>query len=124
MGGIGLYAGPSEYERLVATFPLLLEGVAPADLTGDDITFLTGETSIEEQRLVFFVSAAKHACQTDLPPAVFYGLARQGFSLDLTTLLAQPLSSLRAALEKAISGIPDPIIPSNLTTPPAAHPNN
>src|SRR5260370_22437052 len=73
----------SEYERMVNDLQDVLEGVALADLTKDDISFLTNETGIIEQYLTFLMLSARLGQQTELPPEAFYGLARENLPTDL-----------------------------------------
>ncbi len=119
---------PSEYERLVAELePLLVNitilGVANpstidrlADLKKEDIDFLTGETGEERTKIEFLAAAAvlqKQASAQDLnvPAAAFYGLAREGLSINLTALQTSTTQEQRNLLAKAIK---DNLIPATL----------
>ncbi len=102
----------SEYERMVNDLQDVLEGVALADLTKDDISFLTNETGISEQYLTFLMLSARLGQQTELPPEAFYGLARENLPTDLPALLALSYNMLRQALEAAFK---DNIIPARLS---------
>jgi hypothetical protein len=102
MIGGGEFQGPSEYERYVAELAPVLENVAFADLTEDDLTFLTGETEINAQHLSFLVAAARLSPQTGLPREVFYGLFRQNLPTDLPALLAQHPQVQRLTLTLAL----------------------
>ena len=99
------FQGPSDYETLLQALTPVLDGVQPADLTEDDITFLTDETDIDLQRIHCLNRAAKLALtvdHSDLPTEVFYGFARKGLpTRSLTELLSRPLPVLRGALEEA-----------------------
>ena len=92
----------SEYERYMATIDPVRENVPVAELTEKDITFLSHETGIEAQRIGFLSISAKLARKTELPPEVFYGLARQGMPTILSDLLEQDSNVLRKALEAAL----------------------
>lgn len=114
--GDGRLRGPSEYEQLLAEItPLLPQGLSLADLTEDerhqDITFLTGETGQDRQRITFLVLAHQMA-RRDLPPEVFYGLFRQGLPTTLSALLAVNSRAQRRALEKSLR---DNIVPAVLS---------
>ncbi|MGH8527895.1 MAG: hypothetical protein ACREXY_27860, partial [Gammaproteobacteria bacterium] len=85
-----------------------------ADLKADEIDFLNGETGIERQKLAFFVTAAtlqkwSHTQESNVPTAIFYGLAREGLPLDLPALYREGPQKQRAALKQAID---DNIIPA------------
>jgi len=103
MVGGGQYAGPSEFERLVAEITPLLDGAAPADLTDDDVKFLAGETDEPAERIGFWVTAVRAAGLTDIPAEAYYGLFRESVPTDLPKLLAQSPVVLRQALEAAVS---------------------
>jgi hypothetical protein len=79
-----------------------LDGVAPADLTEQDIEFLTGETGWSREYLSFYATAAKLSQQTKLPTEAFYGLFRQQMPTGLPQLLAQSPKTLRRTLQNAI----------------------
>ena len=89
----GVYRGPSEYTRLLDEITPLLEGLSPADLEENDehhdISFLTGETGEDAQRITFLVLAHRLMNKTSLAADIFYGLFREGLPTDLPTLLAQ-----------------------------------
>ncbi|MCK4790247.1 MAG: peptidoglycan-binding protein [Desulfobacteraceae bacterium] len=71
----------SEYELLLHALEPVLDGLAPAELTGEDIQFLlkelTGEQVVNRRRLNFLAQGARLARDTKLPTEFFYGLARQ-----------------------------------------------
>jgi len=92
---------PSEFERYVTELAPLLESIRFANLTAEDIEFLTGETGINQQHLVFLVVAFRFSDQTELPAELFYGLFRENLPTDLTALLAQGTDIQRAALKSA-----------------------
>jgi hypothetical protein len=92
----------SEYELLLAEITPLLEGVALADLTDDNIAFLTGKTGVERKRLEELRQAAQLSHQTDLPGEVFYAFACYDLPLDLRSLLSSDAATLRGTLETAI----------------------
>ena len=101
----------SEVERVEAAVDQVREDVQYPDFTDEDITFLARETQIERQHIEFLSQAAKHSLETGLPTKAFYGWARQGLSLDMENLLAQPSERPRTALETAID---EDIIPARL----------
>lgn len=109
------FQGPSDYETLLQALTPVLDGVQPAEITEDDITFLTGETDIDRQRIHCLNRAAKLALtvdHSDLPTEVFYGLARKGLPTgSLTALLSRPLPVLRQTLEEALQ---ENIVPASL----------
>ncbi len=118
----------SEYDRLTTELQPLLVNVSPtgsreptlidrlANLKDDEIDFLTNETGIERQKLVFLTTAAvleKQAVQHSfhIPAAVFYGLAREGVSINLAALGLLSQQKCSDALEKALN---DNLIPAAL----------
>ena len=112
--GGAIYPGRSEYEEIVAELTPLLQTVPPvqpADLTAEDIAFLTGETGMDQQHIKFFVLSAQLSQKTELPSEVFYGFARENLPTELTPLLAQSPQLQRRALELALH---DNIIPARL----------
>jgi hypothetical protein len=119
---------PSEYEQLLAVLePLLVNVVIVgnrqptlidqlADLTTEEIDFLTGETDIPRQQLAFLITAATLQQQAAaqhfvVPAAAFYGLAREGLPLDLAALGLKSQRARSDALDKALT---DNIIPATL----------
>jgi hypothetical protein len=92
----------SEYEQLLAEITPLLEGVALADLTDDNIAFLTGKTGVERKRLDELRQAAQLSRHTYLPIEVFYAFARYNLPLDLRSLLSSDPATLRGTIETAI----------------------
>src|SRR6516162_7942845 len=103
--GGGTYPGPSEYEQLASELAPLLEvspPVRPVDLTNDDIAFLAGETGLASDQIAIFAAAARLAAQTELPPEVFYGFARENLPTDLHALLAQGRQAQERALQSAL----------------------
>lgn len=103
----------SEYERYLTELAPAVENIRIADLTNEDLTFLTGETGINPQHLEFLVMAAGLNEKTKLPPEVFYGLFRQNMPTDLSSLLMQSTSALKQALAASISAN---IIPARFGT--------
>ena len=101
----------SEYEQYMQIIDKLREGVPVSDLTETDIAFLHGETEISNQRLRYMVTADYLGQETQLNPAVFYGLARQGFPTVLIDLVARNFWEIRQALEKSLDA---GIIPEHL----------
>ncbi len=94
-----------EFEQFLTELEPLLQGIPLADLQENEdvqqITFLHKETDISRQYLIFLVQAERLANQTDLPPAVFYGLFRQNLPTSLPELLPRSAEH-REALETAL----------------------
>src|SRR6185369_13261512 len=87
----------------------LLHGIPQKDLTGEDISFLAGETGIDAAILTLIAESARRNAQASrIPQSAFYGLFRQGFPTVLEDLLQNEISLLRAALESSSN---DAIIP-------------
>lgn len=103
MIGGGVYAGPSEYEQLAAAITPALQGLNPAELTDDDVSFLAGETGLPADRVGFFANAARLAQQTDVAPEAFYGFARQRLPDQLGQILFAESLVLQRALEASIA---------------------
>lgn len=95
---------PSEYERVRAELGPLLAGVAPTDLTDEDIWFLVNESATERLRVEAFVDSAALAGETGLLAEPFYGLLREGHPAELEALLDVPSETLTASLEDAVEG--------------------
>ncbi len=95
--------------------------VQAADFTVDDLTFLTSEFAaidqvVDREKLTLLIEAERLSRDTrqedvDVPPSVFYGLAREGLPLLLTALAVVPTSELLHRLRQAIA---DRIIPADL----------
>ncbi|MDZ7961969.1 MAG: hypothetical protein RMY34_29540 [Aulosira sp. DedQUE10] len=100
----------SEFEKLLAYFIHVLQGVQLADLTDEDISFLIPETGLKQQVFVVLRRSAQLGREINLPTEVFYALARRNFPLDLDQLLDR-LEVLRGELEGAIQ---DNIIPPDI----------
>lgn len=113
------YIGPSEYERIIIELDPLLEDMIIeaiseptlidklADLKSNDIEFLAGETEIERSKIEFLNLAAineKSALERDLnlSAEAFYGIAREGLTIDFEALLLVRDQDLCEALAKAI----------------------
>ena len=114
---------PSEYERLIALLQPVLNGVSPADLTDEEITFLSHETQIEEFEREFpygnhsiplLAQSARLSQETGVPTEAFYGWGRfdntawvtfneESFTLDLEPLIAESDERLIELLESAIA---------------------
>lgn len=92
----------SEYERYIDALTPVLDGASLADLTADDIVFLTGETGLNPQNIGYLSISHQLAASTDLPPELFYGLIRQGFPTSLSPLLAFSARKYRAGLKNAL----------------------
>jgi hypothetical protein len=92
----------SEYERHVRELAPLIENVPLAELTDDDLGFLTGETGISSGHLRFLQLDAQWSNEHDVHRAVFYGLFRQGLASSYHRLLSEKPSRLREALKASI----------------------
>ena len=108
----------SEYERLLTALSPVLEGLRPAELTEEDISFLLKELAeesiVDESRLNILAKGAQLSQETNLPNEFFYGIARQlslQLPLNLEAFLGLETSAVHQALQKAINGN---IIPSEL----------
>ncbi len=104
------YRGPSEYDQLVETLSPLLDGLAFAELSEDgqhqDVSFLSGETGQDPQRITFLITAHHLLKETDVPAEAFYGMFRQGLPTQLPALLAQsPDVQRRAVVRSAQANI-------------------
>ena len=99
---IGEALGLSEFGRIVADITPLLRGIAQKDLTGEDISFLAGETGIDAALLTLLVESARRNVEAAaIPQSAFYGLFRQGLPTGLEELLQNDIPLLRAALESS-----------------------
>ncbi|MCP4407030.1 MAG: hypothetical protein GY807_04590 [Gammaproteobacteria bacterium] len=103
--------GLSEYERYREELASLIENVPQAELTAEDLAFLSGETGISAEHLRHLRLDAQWSEQRDVEQAVFYGLFRQGLPTNYHRLLAEKPSRLREALKASIE---QNIIPGNL----------
>lgn len=102
---------PSEFERHLSAITPLLESVAIAELTADDLSFIEGETGIDSVHVAFLATAHQHALTTKIEPAVFYALFRQGLPSAMAALALQSPEVLKRALTASIDAH---IAPSNL----------
>jgi len=125
--GSGVIHEPSEYEQIVLELTPLLGELALADLEESDehhdISFLSGETGIDTQRIDTLVSAYQFEnCARDLigsdagdsfslTAPVFYGLFREGMPMDWHALLSQSMELIRQSLLRAIE---EKIIPAEI----------
>jgi hypothetical protein len=112
MVGGGVWAGPSEYERLASELTPLLSGLSPAAITSSDVSFLSGETEYEPVWIEYYSLAVKLAEQTRVAPEAFYGLFRERMPRELRQLVARRPAALRHALELALR---DKIIPRRIS---------
>lgn len=103
--------GRSEYERYLIELTPLMGKITLAELTEEDVEFLTGETKISAEHIRFLQLDSLWQQSNDVEPAVFYGLFRQGLPTILRRILAQKPSRLSAALKKSIANT---IIPRSL----------
>ncbi len=93
--------GLSEFEQLILSLQPILEGVDPADLTDDDVSFLIGEAREPRQHVEFLRRSAQLNRQTLVPTAAFYGWGRRSLPLELDRLLAERFERLRRELATA-----------------------
>ena len=106
------FRGPSEFEALTARLhPLLPEGVCTADLTDEDIVFLTCSGGLDTEQLAALVSATILGHDIDVPAALLYGLARKGLSLEIPALVTRTPEDRAAAFDKALA---ERILPPSL----------
>jgi hypothetical protein len=122
-------SGSSEYEGLLAAVTPLLQGVALQDLTGDDLIFLTGDLSVDLQKVLCLRESAKQAKpvmsatleaqgqtfrgHSGLPAVVFYGWFRVGFPMQPGELWRRSASDLIEGLQSAID---QNIVPASLSS--------
>ncbi|SPB18558.1 hypothetical protein NOV72_05758 [Caballeronia novacaledonica] len=66
----------SEYEQLLTLIGPLIEPVPLADVTAEDITFLSRDVDAERVRIAWLAAAVNLASQTGVPAPAFYGWAR------------------------------------------------
>jgi peptidoglycan hydrolase-like protein with peptidoglycan-binding domain len=99
----GVLRGISEYERYIRELSPVIENVPLSALNLADIQFLTGEIGINPRHIAFLVISARHGDKTGLPPAAFYGFARQNLPTRLHSLTLQDREVLRRALLAALS---------------------
>jgi hypothetical protein len=118
------YQGPSEYERLLSAVAPLVEGVPIANLTAEDIDFLSGETGLDGKHLTLLSQAHRLAKGTDIAATLFYGWFRQGLPADWEQLRLRRVSTLRKALLDAIAqNIIPAILPGDIESMLAHVPN-
>ena len=116
--------GPSEYERLWRAIASLIPERVPADADDAlrealaceaaerfdeqehrDVSFVARETNLERDMVALFASACRlsREFRLDVPPAVFYGLARVEGIGDLRRLASANLATLDAVLRRAVA---------------------
>ena len=106
---IGNAQGVSEFERIVNEITPLHKPIPQGDLGGSDVAFLNAETGIDAALITLIAESARRNVQANtIAQTSFYGLFRQDFPTDLTALLDNEISLLRAALETSSN---DGIIP-------------
>ncbi len=97
------FRGLSEYERYLAELEPLIESVSMQQLTNEDLRFLNGKTGIPVEQLNYLRQDARWSFQYALPPAVFYGLFRQGLPANLNRLSIEKPLRLQEALEASLA---------------------
>lgn len=100
MVGGGEYRGPSEYERLLTTLEPIMQGVALAELTEEDLTFLLAETGIDEAEFKNLRTAAVLNGETGVEIPIHYAFLAKGLPEKLADLLKNKSDVLRAAVEE------------------------
>src|SRR6185436_8997693 len=78
----GAAVNVSEYERYEKELAPLIENVPVADLTEEDIRFLSAETGISDRHLRFLRTDAQWSARDRVARGVFYGLLRHGLPTD------------------------------------------
>ncbi len=86
---------------LQSTIAPIVGQVPPADLTADDIQYLSGETGLQASQLGHYTTAAQSAAKTQVAPEIFYGFARQRLPTSLNRLLATDQTVQRQVLQAA-----------------------
>lgn len=75
-----VYAGPSEFEQIVATVTPVTGKLALSDLAQNDetqdVTFLTQKTGLPQERIEALAMAFGFEKQSQVPASAFYGLLR------------------------------------------------
>ena len=94
--------GQSEYDRYVEELYPLIENVSTSELTDEDLQFLNSETGISAEHLRFFRLDVQWSNQR-IERAVFYGLLRQGLSMNYHQLLSEKPRRLHEALKTSIA---------------------
>ena len=100
--GGSVYLGASEYEQLIAAITPALDGAVIANLTADDVTFLSQESQYTTTVINDLVIAQQFSAQTSVSDAAFYGFFREALPQDLPSLLGRSSDEWRAALSDAL----------------------
>ena len=100
--------GISEYEQLIALIAPVVQDLSLAELSDDDVAFLSNEFGLEQQpedqqRIEWLRRSALLAQESNLPIEAFYGWGRKDVPARLLELAAVPLKDLPAVLEKLSS---------------------
>lgn len=101
-------ADVTEYERYAAGVMPLLDGVTPADLTRDNLTFLLGDLGLADpapRDLEFFRDAAALATQTGVAPEAFYAWARADVPAGWEKLLGADDAQRAVLLSRRLSAL-------------------
>jgi hypothetical protein len=98
----------SEFEQLIALIAPVVEDLPLAELSDEDVVFLTDELGLEQQRdtqqhIEWLRRCALLAQDTQLPIEAFYGWGRKDKPMVIAELAAVPLADLPKVLEKLIS---------------------
>jgi hypothetical protein len=108
------YRGPAEYTRLREALAPHLGQIDPAGLTPDEIAYLAAKTGFDGALITHLVAAEHLARRIALPPAVFYGLMRQGLPAGAAALLRRDRGAVQRALQAALDAN---IIPQGAADP-------
>jgi len=102
----------SEYEILLAALAPIMEDLPPAELTEEDITFITREANYPRILIETLAKGSRLAQQTAIPTEAFYAWGHYEVPLDLQVLLTFPIDRLIATLQRAIDAN---IVPASLS---------
>ena len=114
---INLAAGPleriTEWTLVSRAIMPVLDGVAPPELTDDDLAFLIREAKHPREAIEAWVHAHRFASALGVDAMAVYGCLRQRIPADPERFAAQPAARIRAAL--ADSAAEDVIAPLDLS---------
>lgn len=106
--GTASYRGRSEFRRVdVAAQPLAFDGATAIpyeDLALTDVDYIAGKAKHPPSLIATFIHAHRLSkLTTGIPADAFYGMLREGLSVELSELLAQGPTVQRAALDRAVA---------------------
>jgi hypothetical protein len=100
--GQGAYRGPDEFTRVHRALTPLLQSVNNLGcLKVADVIILARESELSNGSVAYYIKSRRWATELNAPPAIFYGLLRQGQPARMDALFARPFSRLWRALEIA-----------------------